>query len=137
MELKALFESNPALLLKREHVRSVLNDVLMNDVGKVNLMMTAYSIGIVNLVRNSPALDRAQKARWVMMLVQHHAIVEEKAKWAVDSWVACISPKVLDGLAIEEARLSAEKIAAQKATRAETLPKTLPKPRHQRLNTMI
>lgn len=122
MELKALFESNPALLLKREHVRSVLNDVLMNDVGKVNLMMTAYSIGIVNLVRNSPAIDHAQKARWVMMLVQHHAIVEEKAKWAVDSWVACISPKVLDGLAIEEARLSAEKIAAQNATRAETLP---------------
>ena len=127
MELRVLFERNPGLLLKKERTRSVLSDVCLNDQSQVNVLMTAYGIGVVETVRRSYPVDSLEKARLVRVLTHEHAIVSDRAIWAIDTWIDALSPAVMRGIdeAIrieqeeqEAARLAAEAIAEEEAEEA-------------------
>ena len=95
MDLQQLLISRPDTLLNRQRMRGLLVDYLNNDTAKVNLLMTAYDIGIVTDIRSNFPVDTFHRNRMVYSLVQQHSIVEEKASWAVDTWISCFSSELI------------------------------------------
>ena len=111
MDLLKLIERNPGILLNKSKTRALLNDIFQNDVAKVNVMMSAFDIGIINEIRNAFPFPDMEKVRLVKVLVQQHSIVDDKASWAIDTWVSCVNKKVIDALvAIEQAEAEQELI---------------------------
>ena len=120
MELRILFERNPGLLLKQERVRSLLNDVFQNDMGKVNVMMSAYGTGIVEAIRKGYPVAGLEQARLTRVLVQQYAVVQDRAEWAVETWISAVSPAVIRGiLAAEKAEAEEEKKRASQQAQTE------------------
>ena len=126
MNLRQLLEQTPQMLRTKERTHALLCDVYRGDMGKVNLMMTAHSLDIIGLIRSGKPIDQFEKARLTKVLVQQHAIAEDKASWAVEEWLDCLSPYIvqkLDALVQEEAnaeeelirRKALEEAAAQQA----------------------
>lgn len=95
MDLVTIVKRNPGILISKSHTRGLLNDIFMNDASKVNVLMTAYDIGIVSEVRKSYPLDALAKGRLVKILNQLHSIDHDRAVWAIDTWLACFSSDVL------------------------------------------
>lgn len=95
MDLQKLLISRPDTLLNRQRMRGLLVDYLNNDTAKVNVLMTAYDIGIVTDIRSNFPIDTFHRNRMVYSLVQQHSIVEEKASWAVDTWISCFSSELI------------------------------------------
>ena len=105
MELRSIFLQNAHVLLDRKTTRAILCDYFNNDMIKVNTMLTAYDEGIVDSLRSKLPMSAPDKTRFVKVLVQHHAMVDEKAVWAVDTWNRAISQDVviqLDRIETEE-----------------------------------
>ena len=86
MELKSILTQNAHVLLERKTTRAILCDVFNNDMIKVNTMLTAYDEGIVDSMRSQWPMSAPDKNRFVKVLVQHHAMQDEKALWAVETW---------------------------------------------------
>ena len=106
LELKKLLARNPGLVLTRSRTKGLFNDIFQNDAAKVNVLMTAYDIGIVTEIRKSFPMDTLAKSRLVKILVQQHSIVDDRAVWAIDTWASCFTGDILAELArVEKARL--------------------------------
>lgn len=114
MEWKECIEQNPAILLSEKKVRALLGDVFMNDQLRINLMMNAFSIGIVSEMRNDFPVDAFTMIRWSKKLVADFGVAEDKARWAVDTWANAINPKVLSALAEAEKHAAVEKEEEQR-----------------------
>jgi superfamily II DNA helicase RecQ len=105
MDLVTIIKRNPGILLSKSHTRGLLNDIFQNDAAKVNVLLTAYDIGIVSEMRKSFPMDALAKGRFVKILVQQHSIIDDRAIWAVDTWVSCFSSDILAELArVEQER---------------------------------
>lgn len=102
MEWKEHVSRNPAVLLSDKKVRSLLSDVYNNNQLSVNLMMNAYSIGIVTEMREKYPVEQFTVTRWTKKLVTDFGVSEEKARWAVDTWISAISKQVLKQLEAAE-----------------------------------
>lgn len=98
MDWKDYVSKNPAILLSDKTVRALLGDVYLNDQLSVNLMMNAYSIGIVTEMRSSYPADGFTISRWSKRLVTDFGVSDEKAKWTIETWTRAITPKVLRDL---------------------------------------
>ena len=106
-ELKKLLARNPGVVLIRSRTKGLFSDIFQNDAAKVNVLLTAYDIGIVSEMRKSFPMDALAKGRFVKMLVQQHSIVDDRAIWAVDTWASCFSSDILAELArVEQERLA-------------------------------
>lgn len=124
MNLRQLLEQNPRMLRTKERTRALLCDVYLGDMGKVNLMMTAYSLDVVGLIRSGKKIDQFEKARLSKTLVQQHAIAEDKASWAIEEWLGCLSPYVvqkLDALVQEEVNAEQELLRREALEQAAAL----------------
>ena len=95
MDLKTIIIKNPASVLHRARIRGLFNDVFQNDIARVNLLMMAYDIGIVDEVRKAFPVGSLAKGRLKKILVQQYSIVDEKAAWAIDTWLNCFSTDII------------------------------------------
>lgn len=86
MELKRIFMQNPRILLGRKGIRAILCDVFNNDMAKVNLMLAAYDEGIVDSLRACSPLTSDKKTQYTKILFQNYAMLDDRAKWVVDTW---------------------------------------------------
>lgn len=96
MDLQQLLLSRPETLLDRQRTRGLLTDYLNNETAKVNLLMTAFDLGVVADIRSSFPIDRFRRSRMILSLTQQYSIVEDKASWAVDTWISCFSAELID-----------------------------------------
>jgi superfamily II DNA/RNA helicase len=102
MEWRDFVSRNPSVLLSDKKVRSLLSDVFMNDKLSVNLMMNAYSFGIVTELREAFPANQFTITRWTKKLVIDFGVSDEKARWAIDTWVDAITAQVLNELEAAE-----------------------------------
>lgn len=112
MDLKKLIAKNPGIVLSKPRIKALFNDAYHNDLAKVNVLMTAYEIGIVDKLREAYPLDAFEKVRFAKILVQQYSIVENRANWAIDTWVSCFSADIAKALLKIEAEERAVEVAA-------------------------
>ncbi|MDD4492964.1 MAG: helicase-related protein [Eubacteriales bacterium] len=98
MNLLKTIENNPGIVLSKTRLKGLFNDIFQNDISKVNLLMSAYEIGIVSDMRKSFPIDSFERNRLIKLLVQQYSIVDEKAKWAVDTWISLVNHRILSEL---------------------------------------
>lgn len=104
-ELKRIFSQKPKILLGRKSTRAILCDVFNNDMAKVNLMLTAYDEGIVDSLRTFSPLTAVEKSRYTKILVKNYAMVDDRVKWAIDTWDSSFDSTIASALdAIEAAQ---------------------------------
>lgn len=119
MEWKDYVERNPAILLSDRKVRSLLSDIYMNDQLSVNLMMNAYSIGIITEMRETFPVEQFTITRWSKRLVTDFGVSDEKARWAIDTWVSAITRQVLRELDAAEQLLMVDEEAERRKREEE------------------
>ena len=112
-ELKRIFVQNPKILLGRKSIRAVLCDVFKNDMAKVNLMLFAYDEGIVDSLRSCSPLTAVEKSRYTKILIQNYAMVDDRAKWAVDTWNSSFDPAIASELDAIEAEIQEETASSE------------------------
>ncbi len=111
-ELKKILHNNTVLLLERKHTRAILCDVYKNEMSKVNTLMAAYDEGIIDSLRESTSMDNKEKTRFIKILTNQHAMQENIAKSAVETWCNIIDASVIFALIkAEEAQKSDEVVA--------------------------
>ena len=106
MDWKDFVKNNPAALLSEKQVRALLCDAFLNDQLKVNLMMDAFSMGIINEMRASFPADQFAATRWSKKLVTDFGVSDGNARWAIDNWKSAITPQILHELDAAEKRAS-------------------------------
>lgn len=94
-ELKKALELNPGILLSKKRTRGLISDIFQGDPAKTNLMMSAFDLGLVQAVRLSFPIDALDKLRYVRLMTQQYSVVDEKAKWAVDTWTESITSDII------------------------------------------
>ncbi len=99
MDLLQYIENNPAALDGETSLRALLSDIFQNDRAKVNLLLTAYRVGILREMEKTFPLPTNEKNRIIKILVEQYSIVDKRAAWAVDTWMTAITEKALHGLA--------------------------------------
>lgn len=119
MEWKDYLVRNPAILLSDRKVRSLLSDIYMNDQLSVNLMMNAYSIGIITEMRKTFPVEQFTITRWAKKLVTDFGVSDEKARWAIDTWVSAITQQVLRELDAAEQLLMVDEEAERRKREEE------------------
>ena len=113
MDLKQLLTKNPALLLNKKRPRGLLSDIYKDDAAKVNLLMTAYEMGIIDKMRKKYPMEPLEQSRLVKVLIQQYSIVDSRAKWTIDTWTSCLSQEIIKG--IEEAVLHTTQVATMES----------------------
>lgn len=103
MDLKKIIMANPASVLHKSRIRGLFNDVFKNDIARVNLLMMAYDIGIVDEFRKCYPVDPMSKGRLKKVLVQQYSIVDDKAVWTIDTWASCFNADIIQRIADAEA----------------------------------
>ena len=114
MNLQAIIERNPSVLLSRKKTRSLLSDIFNNDMAKVNVLMTAFDIGFIDSIMNIYPMPEKEKTRLRKIMVIQHSIVDNMATWAIDTWTSCFTAPIVEAI-----------IAAAEAEK-ETEPVVLP-----------
>lgn len=95
MNLLQLLKSRPDILLNRQRTRGLWIDCLNNDTASVNVLMTAYDLGVVSDICSGYPVDPFLRSRMIYSLTQQYAIMEEKAVWAIDTWISCFDADVV------------------------------------------
>lgn len=80
--------------MDRIKIKSLLGDSVEGDNAKVNRLMKAYDMGIVDsmLIGRGDAL---QKSNLVNKLVSQQDMIQERAQWAIDTWFDMLDRQVL------------------------------------------
>ena len=115
MSWKDHIRNNPAILLSEKKVHSLLSDVYLNDRLKINLMMNAYSIGIIDEMREHFPVDQFTIGRWKKIMISNYGVSEEKADWAITTWKDAITASVL----LELANAEKDELAYEEQKRIE------------------
>ncbi|WP_294411279.1 DEAD/DEAH box helicase [uncultured Ruminococcus sp.] len=102
MELKAYFKNNPSMLLSEKNIYAIFSDLYMNDQLKINLMLNAFRIGIIDDMRDKYPVDQVTITRWAKKLVNDYGVSNENAHWAIKNWISVIDQDLLNKLNIAE-----------------------------------
>ena len=119
MELKVFVEQNPKVLLSEKKTRALLNDIYRNDQLSINLMMSAFSIGLITEMRESFPVDEFTKTRWAKKMVTDFGVSTEKAQWAIDNWIAVVDHKLLKEIDAAEELLKVDQEELRKKQEEE------------------
>ena len=119
MELKVFVEQNPKVLLSEKKTRALLNDIYRNDQLSINLMMSAFSIGIITEMRETFPVDEFTKTRWAKKMVTDFGVSTEKAQWAIDNWIAVVDHKLLKEIDAAEELLKVDQEELRKKQEEE------------------
>lgn len=123
MEWKDFVSKDPGVLLSEKRVGALLNDFFSNDHLKVNLMKSAYAIGIVTETRSGASFDNVTVSRWTKRMVNDYGISAQNARWAIDTWLPALTPQILQGLNEAEKRKQ-EETEEQRREKEETVKNT-------------
>ena len=102
MELKDYIIKNPSILLSEKKIYSVLSDVYMNNKLKINMMMNAVKIGIINEMRKEFPVEQTVITRLTMRMETDFGVSSENAKWAIETWISVVDQELIDSLDLAE-----------------------------------
>ena len=94
MELSQIFIGRPDLLDDEKKLKSTFSDYYANDIGKINRMMKAYEVGVLESLLDGKNTD-LEKKKLIDRLVTIHDMQETKATEAVDEWLSICNKKVI------------------------------------------
>lgn len=94
MDLSDILKGRPDLLSDSKKIKSVLADYYSGDVPRINRMMKAYELGIVDLLASNNSVE-FEKNKIVNQLIDLHDMQEKKAIEAVEEWIQLCSFDVL------------------------------------------
>lgn len=99
MDLKTCLLNDPRIFLDKTRLKGLLGDLYQNDAAKVNLLMMAYNGGIAAKIRENFPVDALRRSQLISVLTRQYSVVDNKAAWAVDTWIAGFSEALIDQLA--------------------------------------
>ena len=94
MDLSQIFISRPDLLDDEKKLKSAFSDFYANDIGRINRMMKAYEVGVLEALVNGKDSD-LEKKKLIDRLVTLHDMQETKAAEAINEWVKICNKKVI------------------------------------------
>lgn len=109
MNLKQLLHGHAATLLERQSAKAILSDAFNNDIPKINALMSAYDVGIVMAIQAHFPLSSLERSNAINKLIKQHSMLEDKATWAVDQWIAAVDGAVIREMQAAQAQLDKEK----------------------------
>lgn len=95
LDIKKILIDRPEILADKIKIRSLLGDSVEGDSAIVNRLMKVYEIGILDAFLEGKT-DTLQKSNMVNKLIHQQDMIEERARWAVDTWFSILSPHVLE-----------------------------------------
>lgn len=110
------------LIDDKKKFTSLVKDIFPSDVKKVNLLLTAYNMGIAQDMQNATVLNNTFAFRYVKQLMDDYGISRKNADWIVSIWCVCYGQKLLgkkneievqrenEGPAISEGRKDTRKL---------------------------
>ena len=94
MDLSQIFISRPDLLDDEKKLKSAFSDFYANDIGRINRMMKAFEVGVLEALVNGKDSDLERK-KLIDRLVTLHDMQETKAAEAINEWVKICNKKVI------------------------------------------
>lgn len=95
MELTNIIRGHAEVLLDRATTKSLLSDAFNNDISKVNALMSAYDIGIVQLIQDNYPVGSIVRSNAINKLITLHNMLSNQATWAIDLWLSTISSDII------------------------------------------
>ena len=95
LDIKKTVKRNPELLSTRTRAKAFFADVYYDDKPKINVLMNAYDIGIIDALADSSTFS---KSRVISNIVSKYAVREDMAKKAVEIWESILSPDVITAI---------------------------------------
>lgn len=92
LDIKKTIKLNPELLSTRARVRAFFADVFYDDKAKINVLMNAYDLGIIDELSEP---DSFTKSRVITSIVSEYAVRQEMAKDAVEIWDSILTAEVI------------------------------------------
>lgn len=109
MDLKQILHGHAVTLLERKSTKAILSDVFDNDIPKINVLMSAYDIGIVTTIQENFPLGNLERSSAINKLIKQHSMLEDKAAWAVDQWIDAVDSAVIREMKDAQKQLEKEK----------------------------
>ncbi len=95
MNLAQIFHGQAETLLDGQATKRVLRTAFGHDIQKANALMSAYDIGIIDLVQRHFPLDSTERAQLITQLVRYHGMLELTAEQAVDEWISMLDASLI------------------------------------------
>ena len=94
-DFEAMLRQYENLIDDKKKFTSLVKDIFPSDVKKVNLLLTAYNMGIAQDMQNATVLNNTFAFRYVKQLMDDYGISRVNADWIVSVWCSCYGNKVL------------------------------------------
>lgn len=94
-ELKHAIATSANGYNKRKTVAAVLRDLFPEEKANVNMLLIAYDCGLVELIE-SKTIDRQKAIDIIHEIVDDYAMSDEKAEWAVKTWLEAYDLHLFD-----------------------------------------
>ena len=95
MDIRKAVKQNPMLISTRKRAQAFFADCFGSDRARVNVMMNAYDVGIIDELANP---DSFSKGRVISNIVTRYAVRQDMAQSAVDMWINILSPDVISAI---------------------------------------
>lgn len=105
-KLRTLVDDYPHALQDKRTLRSLLADAFPTDSEEVNLLMSAFEVGAVDLRFTSNDQLAIKKEQLQAQICRDYGIAENNASWGVETWMAAFG--LLDPDIVEERDVSSE-----------------------------
>ena len=87
-EIRTIIKNNPDVLSTHEKARAFLADVFLNDQMRINVMMNAYDVGIIEAIKKPTSFTINQI---ISGIESRYGVSEVRAKEAVEIWISILS----------------------------------------------
>ena len=111
IDIKKAVKLNPRLISTKKRAHAFFADCFGGDMAKVNVMMNAFDVGIVDELSKQ---DSFSKGRVATSIVKKFGVRDDMAKWAVDTWIDILTPEAISAIKNSEAE---EKKASEESLR--------------------
>ena len=88
IEIRTIIKNNPDVLSTHEKARAFLADVFLNDQMRINVMMNAYDVGIIEAIKKPTSFTINQI---ISGIESRYGVSEVRAKEAVEIWISILS----------------------------------------------
>ena len=85
----------PQALTDKKMLTGLMRDLFAGQQMQINLMTTAYELGIAEKIANAAQITNALAFRFVKQLVEDYGVSRANADWAVSVWCVCYGQRLL------------------------------------------
>lgn len=104
MDLNRALTGRASILLDRVKIRAFLSDCLANNRPKINALMSAYDTGIIDTIEQHHPVNSLVKGNATSKLMSQCSMIEDVARWAVETWVTAVTAPVITEMQKERSR---------------------------------